>query len=75
MGRKRDAAVTEQMISRKQFFGQKGLVSYVVREEVTEIGDWAFARCRNLRWIALPKGLKRIGKETFAECEAFSIFL
>jgi len=60
----------EQMISRKQFFGQKGLVSYVVPEEVTEIGDWAFARCRDLRWIAIPKGLKRIGKEAFAECDS-----
>lgn len=62
--------MSEQMIGRKQFFGQKGLVSYVVPEEVTEIGDWAFARCRDLRRIAIPKGLNRIGKEAFAECDS-----
>ena len=58
------------MISKKQFLGQKGLVSYVVPKGVTEIGDWAFARCRDLRWIAIPGGLKRIGKGAFAECDS-----
>ena len=62
--------MAEQMISKKQFLGQKGLVSYVVPKGVTEIGDWAFARCRDLRWVAIPGGLKRIGKGAFAECDS-----
>ncbi|MBP3206501.1 MAG: leucine-rich repeat protein [Lachnospiraceae bacterium] len=62
--------MAEQMISKKQFFGQKGLASYVVPKGVTEIGDWAFARCRDLRWVAIPGGLKRIGKGAFAECDS-----
>ena len=57
-------------IDRKHFFGNRDLVSYVVPENVTEIGDWAFARCRRLRWVAMPMGLERIGKDAFAECES-----
>ena len=60
-------------IEKKQFYGKRDLVSYVVPETVTEIGDWAFARCRRLRWIAIPRGLERIGREAFAECESLVV--
>ena len=60
-------------IEKKQFYGNKELVSYVVPETVTEIGDWAFARCRRLKWIAVPKGLERIEREAFAGCESLVV--
>lgn len=57
-------------INKKQFYGDRNLVSYSVPETVTEIGDWAFARCRKLKRIAIPRKIKRIGREAFAECES-----
>ena len=60
-------------IDKKQFCGDRNLVSYIVPETVTEIGDWAFARCRKLNRIAIPRSLQRIGREAFAECENLNI--
>jgi hypothetical protein len=55
-------------IPKKQFMGDNSLRQYVVPQGVTEIGDWAFAGCKNLVWVAIPESMERIGREAFASC-------
>ena len=57
------------MIRKKEYFNDQTLERIIVPEKTREIGDWAFARCRNLKSAALPAGLERIGREAFAGCE------
>lgn len=40
----------------------------VIEEGVTEIGDYAFYYCENLRSISLPTSLTRIGAFAFTGC-------
>lgn len=42
--------------------------SLVIEEGVTEIGDYAFYYCENLRSISLPASLTRIGAFAFTGC-------
>lgn len=42
--------------------------SLVIEEGVTEIGDYAFYYCENLRSISLPTSLTRIGAFAFTGC-------
>ena len=37
--------------------------------EVRTIGDWAFAGCRELVRIALPRGIEQIGRDAFQGCD------
>ncbi|MBP5222261.1 MAG: leucine-rich repeat protein [Lachnospiraceae bacterium] len=57
------------MIRKKEYFNDQTLERIIVPEKTREIGDWAFARCRNLKSAALPAGLERIGREAFAGCD------
>ena len=57
------------MIRKKEYFNDQTLERIIVPEKIREIGDWAFARCRNLKSAALPAELERIGREAFAGCE------
>lgn len=43
--------------------------SFTVPEGVTEIGDYAFLGCHNLKRVSLPSTLKRIGVGAFCNCE------
>ena len=43
--------------------------SFTVPEGVTEIGDYAFLGCHNLKSVSLPSTLKRIGVGAFCNCE------
>lgn len=44
----------------------------VVPQEITKIGDMAFARKKKLKRVFLPDGLKEIGEEAFADCDALT---
>lgn len=39
-----------------------------IEEGITQIGDYAFANCYNVRSVILPKSLKIIGKHAFSNC-------
>ena len=40
----------------------------VIPEGVTEIGDWAFERCRSLSSITIPESVTEIGRDAFYYC-------
>lgn len=48
--------------------------SFTVPEGVTEIGDYAFLGCHNLKSVSLPSTLKRIGVGAFCNCENLNGF-
>ena len=58
-----------RIIRKKQYCGDKSLRSFVVPEGTTEIGDWAFSRCGELRKIDVPVSVVYIGKEAFTGCD------
>jgi len=46
----------------------ENLVSVVIPEGVTSIGDQAFLHCSNLRTVVIPNSVTSIGIASFAEC-------
>ena len=44
--------------------------SYQIPDSVTEIAADAFAFCRNLTEVTLPKNLQKIGRESFYQCSS-----
>jgi len=42
----------------------------VIQEGVTNIGDGAFHRCRNLTSVTIPDGVTTIGNRAFSECKS-----
>ena len=42
--------------------------SFVIRDGVTEILEWAFEACTSLESIILPKSVVKIGKFAFSDC-------
>jgi len=57
------------MIEKKRFMGDKSLRSYVIPMGTKEIGDWAFAGCRELAWIKIPASVTSVGRDAFAGCD------
>ena len=53
----------------------QGITSITIPQIVTNIGDYAFAYCRNLASITLPSKLETIGASAFKSCEFSSIDL
>ena len=47
--------------------GKKG--TYTVPDGVTEIGNSAFEKCKNLTYINIPDSVKKIGNSAFDRCE------
>lgn len=45
-------------------------VVFAGRPALTEIGDYAFLGCANLREVVLPRGVRKIGEGAFRECSA-----
>ena len=56
-------------IKKKQFMGEKTLQSYVIPKGTEEIGDWAFASCKELLSVAIPTTVVRLGRNVFDGCE------
>lgn len=48
------------------------IVQLVLPEDLTVIGDYAFANCSKLRMVTIPSQVTRIGSEAFRECPALS---
>jgi len=57
------------MIEKKRFMGDKSLRSFVIPIGTKEIGDWAFANCRELAWIKIPASVTYVGRDAFAGCD------
>lgn len=54
-------------VGERAFFRNAGLKGAVLTK-VTEIGEEAFADCRSLGWVYLPKSLSRVGRSAFSGC-------
>lgn len=42
---------------------------YEIPDSVSEIEDWAFSDCRNLKTVIIPDSVQRIGEGAFFHCE------
>lgn len=51
------------------FYKNETITSVTLPENITSIGQWAFAYCKNLERVILPEGLKSIEDYAFLECE------
>lgn len=56
-------------IADKALVGNKNITSFTVGENVTSIGDSAFARCAVLEQVILPNGLQHLGESAFQSCK------
>lgn len=59
---------TLTMIDSNSFYGCSSLETIVIPENVTRIGEYAFAFCENLKEITLPEGLMTIYSDAFENC-------
>ena len=50
------------------FEGRSDIVSYIVPDYVTELGEYVFNNCAYLKSITLPEGLEKIGDHAFKDC-------
>ena len=57
-----------EKIAAKLHLGDKILLSDIIAAGTVEIGDWAYAHCSALKWLALPVSVQNIGKEVFIGC-------
>lgn len=55
--------ITDEISERR-----KKITEIKLPESVTEIGEWAFCGCGNLRSVNLPDGIAEIGEKTFWGC-------
>lgn len=60
------AAVT---VIERDLFKESDIESVTIPDSVTEIQDYAFARCNSLKEIVIPEGVKTIGSHAFWYCE------
>lgn len=56
-----------KVISPKAHFNDRKLTEAVIEPGTEEIGDWAFAKCTNLRKVVIPAGC-RISARAFEDC-------
>lgn len=54
------------------YYNRKDIVSVVLENGVTSIGEYSFYHCENMDNIELPSGLASIGEEAFAGCSSLS---
>ena len=59
--------VPVRCIGKKAFYS-KGLSSLILSQNLREIGDDAFLRCKKLSKIEMPYGVETIGKNAFGSC-------
>lgn len=55
-------------IAKKTFFNTAGLYRIYLPDTIEEIGDWAFAHCRDLEEVYIPRKEYTLGKAMFMEC-------
>ena len=60
----------KEQIPAKQNLGNRKLISDVIPQGVTGIGDWAYAYCVNLEEIAIPSSVRSLGRDVFTGCTA-----
>lgn len=58
-----------EKIPAKLHLGDHTLTHDIIPWGVREIGDWAYAHCDELTWIALPSSVKHLGRDIFLGCE------
>lgn len=54
------------------FMKEANFKEVVLPDSITEIGEWAFVRCKQLKRINLPEQLRIIGKYAFSQCGSLS---
>ena len=60
----------EKVIDKKLHFGERKLGYDIIPQGIKEIGDWAYAQCGALEWLALPVSVALLGREVFRGCGA-----
>ncbi|MBR6605080.1 MAG: leucine-rich repeat domain-containing protein [Prevotella sp.] len=61
-------AIVKDHITNYAYYGDTDLYTYTIPENITQIGDFAFARS-NLNSINIPKGVNTIGYAAFYHCD------
>lgn len=59
----------ENRIYKKQYLGNRTLKEFRIPPRVFVVEDWAFAHCKELFKIEIPKGVKTMGQNVFLGCE------
>lgn len=57
-------------ICKKAFLSNKSLREVMLPKTVTEIDDFCFARCSNLRKVGIPYKALKLGKDVFLDCNS-----
>ena len=58
----------EKKIPAQLHLGDKTLLSDIIPAGTGSVGDWAYAYCSALKWLAIPDSVHTIGKEVFDHC-------
>ncbi len=53
----------------RRYIPENDETEVIIPDGVTEIGDYAFEYCKNLKSICIPKGVTKIGNGAFSGCE------
>ena len=53
-------------------FAPAGLTSYIIPNNVTSIGDFAFSNCTKLTSVTIPNGVTSIGNQAFGYCSGLT---
>jgi hypothetical protein len=61
-----------KIIPRAFLRDNKTVETLILKEGFTEIGDYAFSYCTNLKTVYLPESLKTIGYEAFSCCTSLT---
>ena len=56
-------------IPAKLHLGDQKLPYDIIPQGVKALGDWAYAHCSTLAWIALPSSLEQLGRDVFLGCD------
>lgn len=62
-----DARIPVTAIDKKAFLSDKYLHEVTVPDTITQIGEWAFAGCRSLQGISVPRGVD-VANGAFKDC-------
>jgi len=50
------------------YYSRNSITSIIIEDGVTNVGDYAFARCENLESVTIGNGVVTIGESAFGEC-------